>query len=280
MSDSDREELAPDCILSLGGQVVSKKLRLYLQAREGIRQLDAGADPLVTLQVLAEKLRQSPGKASYSVQYKALENQAMERVKMRVKDLPFGNLRVVASILDSLPGGSTLHLGNSGTIRYAQLMPFRDDISYYSNRGTSGIDGCISSAVGAAMVDEGLHVLVLGDLSFVYDSNALWNKDFPQNLKIIVLNDGGGGIFRLLDGPSQMAFFEEFSVTRHPVSLELLAQAYGRDIRRAGTLEEFEMALNSLFQAESHLQIIEADTSGSKNSRIFKNFLSQGNSTI
>ena len=151
-------------------------------------------------------------------------------------------------------------------------MNCRSDLSYYANRGTSGIDGSLSSAVGAAMVSEKLHVLVLGDLSFVYDSNGLWNKDFPDNLKIVVINDGGGGIFRLLDGPDRMDFFEEFSVTHHPVSLELLSLSFGRRFQRVHHLEDLDTWTRILLQPGSALSVLEVDTSGSENSRIFKDF--------
>jgi 2-succinyl-5-enolpyruvyl-6-hydroxy-3-cyclohexene-1-carboxylate synthase len=113
---------------------------------------------------------------------------------------------------------------------------------------------------------------VVGDLTFIYDSNALWNKDFPHNLKIIVLNDGGGGIFRLLEGPDRMGFFEEYSVTHHPVSLELLAQSFGRNTRRAGNYKELGEDLEALFRPGSMFSILEVDTADSENSRIFKDF--------
>jgi 2-succinyl-5-enolpyruvyl-6-hydroxy-3-cyclohexene-1-carboxylate synthase len=120
------------------------------------------------------------------------------------------------------------------------------------------------------MVSEHQHLLILGDLSFVYDSNALWNKDFPDNLKLVVLNDGGGGIFRLLDGPDRMNFFEEYSVTHHPVSLELLSAAFGRRFARATRLEELDHHLNAMWKPGHGLTVLEVDTTASDNSRIFK----------
>ena len=121
-------------------------------------------------------------------------------------------------------------------------------------------------------MSENLHLLLVGDLSFVYDSNALWNQRFPDNLKIVVLNDGGGGIFRLLKGPDQMDFFEEFSVTHHPVSLELLSQAFGREFQRINSMEELNKKMAHLFQPGSAIEILEVDATESENSRIFKEF--------
>jgi len=172
--------------------------------------------------------------------------------------------------MEAAPPQTVMHLGNSATIRFSQLLQARPDLLYYSNRGISGIDGSLSSAVGAAMVSDQQHLLILGDLSFIYDSNALWNKNFPENLKIVVLNDGGGGIFRLLDGPGRMDFFEEFSVTHHPVSLELLSGAFGRRFARAASFEELDHHLLTLCIPGSGLSVLEVDTTTCENSRIFK----------
>ncbi|MCA1747214.1 MAG: 2-succinyl-5-enolpyruvyl-6-hydroxy-3-cyclohexene-1-carboxylic-acid synthase, partial [Bacteroidales bacterium] len=185
---------------------------------------------------------------------------------------PFSNLTATTAILGQAPPTTTVHLGNSGTIRYSQLSATRNDLTYYSNRGTSGIDGSLSAAVGAAMVSPGPHLAILGDLSFVYDSNALWNKNFPKNLKIIVLNDQGGGIFRLLDGPSRMSFFEEFSVAHHPVDLQHLAEAFGLKHLFVGDMIALKTALATLFSGDTGPALLEVHTAKSENSAIFKQF--------
>ena len=179
----------------------------------------------------------------------------------------------IGEILNAIPDQTVVHLGNSGTIRYSQLYPSRSELRYYANRGASGIDGSLSTAVGAAMVSEELHVIILGDLSFIYDSNGMWNKDFPDNLKIIVLNDGGGGIFRIIEGPDRMPFFEEFSVTHHPVSIQLLAEAFGRSYRLAKDFSDLQSNLALLFEKESGFSLLEVETSKSENSRIFTQFI-------
>jgi 2-succinyl-5-enolpyruvyl-6-hydroxy-3-cyclohexene-1-carboxylate synthase len=187
-----------------------------------------------------------------------------------LQQAPFGNLTAVGRILHAAPPQTVIHLGNSSTIRNSQLLPARADLEYCSNRGTSGIDGSLSSAVGAALVSDRQHLLLIGDLSFVYDSNALWNSAFPENLKVVVLNDGGGGIFRLLDGPGEMDFFEKFSVTHHPVSLELLCGSFGRRYGRASSFPELDRQLENLLASATGLSVLEVDTTACENSRIFK----------
>jgi len=274
-SEAELRDLAPDYVIGFGGQVVSKRLNLFLQDI-------THPEPILLNDNTVTRLRNlfpdptggsRETKNSFLKNWKEIETRTLSRATDFLENAEFANLTSVSRITESIPADAVVHLGNSSTIRYSQLIPLRQDLRYYSNRGTSGIDGCVSSAVGAALASDKLHVLLLGDLSFTYDSNALWNKNFPSNLKIIVLNDGGGGIFRLLQGPDKMEFFEEFSVTHHPVSIEMLAQAYGRSTQKALNMEELEEKLKVLFRPDSGISILEVDTSRRENSRIFKDFL-------
>ncbi|MCP4310240.1 MAG: 2-succinyl-5-enolpyruvyl-6-hydroxy-3-cyclohexene-1-carboxylic-acid synthase [Bacteroidetes bacterium] len=271
-----QKALVPDVVISFGGQVVSKRLKLLLQSRPNLEHYEIDGDVASSLEKLTQSIS-TTGATTCSNHFLEIWKKGEERGgevrEKKLESLEFGNLSVIRDLLSAVPEGSVIHLGNSSTIRYSQNLPHREDLSYYSNRGTSGIDGCVSAAVGAAMVSEGMHLLLVGDLSFVYDSNAMWNRNFPENLKIVVLNDKGGGIFRLLNGPSKMEFFEEYSVTRHPVSPEMLAQSFGRAAKRVGNRGELEGAISELFSPENRLSVLDVDTSGSENSRIFREFL-------
>jgi 2-succinyl-5-enolpyruvyl-6-hydroxy-3-cyclohexene-1-carboxylate synthase len=218
------------------------------------------------------RVQNSSAKNHFLASWKKQEATALQRAATFFNNAGFSNLTATTAIFSQIPPSTTVHLGNSGTIRYAQLSATRSDLTFYSNRGTSGIDGSLSAAVGAAMVSPGPHLAILGDLSFVYDSNALWNKDFPKNLKIIVLNDQGGGIFRLLDGPSRMPFFGEFSVTNHPVDLQHLAEAFGLKHLYVSDMIGLKTALATLFSGDTGPALLEVNTAKSENSAIFKQF--------
>jgi 2-succinyl-5-enolpyruvyl-6-hydroxy-3-cyclohexene-1-carboxylate synthase len=268
--------LIPDLLISFGGQVVSKRLKLFLQKLPDLVHVEIDGHAEASLAKLGESVSRS-GHTSpvnrYLEAWKLEQERAREIVRKKLQTLGYGNLWVIQAILAAAPSGSVIHLGNSSTIRYSQVLPHRKDLTYYSNRGTSGIDGSVSAAVGAAMVSDTTHILLVGDLSFVYDSNAMWNMNFPENLKIVVLNDDGGGIFRLLKGPSEMEFFEEFLVTHHPVSPELLAKSFGRQATHVGNREELKGAIDLLFSPGSTLSVLDVDTSKQENSRIFKEFI-------
>jgi 2-succinyl-5-enolpyruvyl-6-hydroxy-3-cyclohexene-1-carboxylate synthase len=269
VSDEERKTLHPDVVIAFGLQMVSKRMKLFVQSLEETRLIDLpdGAPLKGFLEGIKGTGRVTN---SYWRKWKEIEDRETDRAASYLQHAPFSNLTAVVRILQSTPSQTVVHLGNSATIRNSQLVRARGDLEYYSNRGISGIDGSLSAAAGAAMVSDRLHLLLLGDLSFVYDSNALWNENFPENLKIVVLNDGGGGIFRLLDGPDRMNFFEEFSVTHHPVSLELLSGAFGRSFGRAGDFGTLDRLLGSLYAAGTGLSVLEVDTTASENSRIFK----------
>ncbi len=265
------DDLAPDVVIAFGQQMVSKRMRLFVNSLDKAEIIQIPEEVPVTgwLGLLAGKWKRSV-ENSYQRTWLGLQERESLRAAGYLDEAPYCNLVAVYRILQRVPGGTVVHLGNSATVRNSQLFRARPGLTYCSNRGTSGIDGSVSAAVGAAMVSGDLHLLLLGDLSFVYDSNALWNKNFPDNLKIVVLNDGGGGIFRLLEGPENMPFFEEFSVTHHPVSLELLSQSFGRGFLRVDGKDDLDDQLEALFAEGSHLTVLEVDTTSAENSRIFK----------
>ncbi len=272
-SEEERAALAPDLVVAFGKQLVSKQMKLFVQSLDNVELVELDGKP--EEQALFQKLAalKEPDN-SYPGLWKEIEKRERKRAAAYLLEAPFGNLTAMARLLEAVPPSTVVHLGNSSSIRNSQLLPARSDLEYFSNRGTSGIDGSLSTAVGAAIVSDQQHLLMLGDLSFVYDSNGMWNKDFPENLKIVVINDGGGGIFRLLEGPDQMSFFEEYSVTHHPVSLELLSGAFGRNFGRATSYAELERQARALFAPGAGLSVLEVDTTASDNSRIFKELFS------
>jgi 2-succinyl-5-enolpyruvyl-6-hydroxy-3-cyclohexene-1-carboxylate synthase len=269
------KELVPDVVIAFGLQMVSKRMKLFVNSLEKaeILVIPEGASVREWLVAMGRNLDKEV-KNLYQRSWLALEEREYLRASVYLESAPYCNLVAVHKILERVPEGTVVHLGNSTTIRNSQLIRARSGLSYYSNRGISGIDGSVSTAVGAAMVSSAPHLLLVGDISFVYDSNALWNRNFPKNLKIVVMNDGGGGIFRLMDGPGRMEFFEEFSVTHHPVSLELLSQSFGRTYMRVDGLDGLGEQLEVLFSEGARFSVLEVDTTSGENSRIFKELFS------
>ena len=143
-----------------------------------------------------------PSDSSFSDCWKCRDAEVSEIHSDYLKNIEWSDLKVFEQILHAIPEGGNLQLANSSVVRYAQLFKTSAALTYNSNRGTSGIDGCTSTAAGAALVNGKTTTLITGDISFFYDSNALWNKYLQPNFKIILINNGGGGIFRFISGPS------------------------------------------------------------------------------
>ena len=126
-----------------------------------------------------------------------------------------------------IPEDALLVLGNSSVIRYSQLFPVKKTVACYSNRGVSGIDGCLSSAAGIAFASGKLTIAIVGDLDFYTIQMPCGTVNCLQNLRILVVNNQGGGIFHILKGPSEQPGFKKFIEANHPVNIAKLAEAYG-----------------------------------------------------
>lgn len=234
------EEYLPEMVIYFGGQVVSKKLKAFLRKlkQSGFYFLENSCREVDTFQNLKSAIKIAPAEAfkllpvqkgGYSA-YKDLWQKENQNKKAKAEEFLqksiSSDLKVFGLVNQNLPDEAILFSGNSSAVRY--LLCFsQKGRDFYANRGASGIDGSLSTAVGFASAAGKPVFAVLGDLSFVYDSNALWNREFPSNLKIIVINNGGGGIFHLINGPTGSDAFKMLVEAYHPVKIDKLAEAFG-----------------------------------------------------
>jgi 2-succinyl-5-enolpyruvyl-6-hydroxy-3-cyclohexene-1-carboxylate synthase len=200
------------------------------------------------------------------------ENKTKAYVEDFISNAPFGELKAIATIFEKVERKEILHLGNSMPVRYGNLLQgyLKSNIKVYSNRGTSGIDGIVSTAIGQAMGTENRVHCIVGDISFFYDSNALFAAK-PKNLKVYVIQNGGGNIFRIIDGPSKQAELEQYFITPQNRRAEHLAREAGYKYYRVSTQEELEAALN---QKEDVAALFEIMVEGVEDAKIFKHLKS------
>jgi 2-succinyl-5-enolpyruvyl-6-hydroxy-3-cyclohexene-1-carboxylate synthase len=126
------------------------------------------------------------------------------------------DLTAVLFIVNELPTNCQLHVANSMPIRYVNFLGIdKEGVKVFCNRGTSGIDGCVSTAIGAAMITDQPVFLLVGDVAFFYDRNGFMQESLPANLKIVLLNNAGGTIFRMIDGPAKQPELETYFETKH-----------------------------------------------------------------
>ena len=174
--------------------------------------------------------------------------------------------------MKNIPENYNIQWANSTPIRYAMLFPVPKNTQSFCNRGTSGIEGSVSTAVGAAVATNQPTLLITGDLSFFYDTNALWQTYLPSSLRIIVINNRGGGIFRILPGDKDSPTFRRYFETRHNMSAKHLAQHYGCSYKKANGLFSISWKLHSFFSPSKRPKILEIITPSEINDRVLKDY--------
>jgi 2-succinyl-5-enolpyruvyl-6-hydroxy-3-cyclohexene-1-carboxylate synthase len=202
---------------------------------------------------------------------------AAEFLKQFFKDEPqlFNEFSAFRQALAALSETTALHLANSMAVRYANILglPQGRQIEVFANRGTSGIDGCNSTAVGAALAQPGRPVVLLtGDVAFFYDRNAFWHNYPTPNLRVVLFNNHGGGIFRIIDGPRQQPELDEFFETRQLLTAENTAKDFNLRYFPVSTFAELETALPVFFAAETGAAILEVFTDSKTNAAFFEEY--------
>ena len=264
--DRNNADFVPEIIITLGGAIVSKKIKNLFRDWDIKNHWRVGyAFPeMDTFRHLSEsvecapasfirKLNEAPRNTVelYASKWKNIDFLRQEKTAEFCENAPFSDLKVFSILNDCLPEMSVVHLGNSSVVRYAQLFDPISSVTYQANRGTSGIDGSMSTAAGAAFADkETWHVHFTGDISFFYDSNALWNKFLTPNLRIFMINNEGGGIFKIIPGPNSTQQFKKYFVAEHQHSAEHICKAFEMEYFSARNTEELDGHMEAFYQHE------------------------------
>ncbi|MEH6407508.1 MAG: thiamine pyrophosphate-dependent enzyme, partial [Leeuwenhoekiella sp.] len=276
------KELQPDLLLTFGGMIISKKIKAFLRKYQPKQHWHI--DPKKAYDTFFSLNRHFsvsvnhffaqftphiiPVKTEYKNTWLALRSRRDILHKEYLKNMDWCDFKAFEHILSSIPKESMLQLGNSSTVRYVQLFDIDKSLEVFCNRGTSGIDGCVSTAVGAAVGSKLPAVLILGDLSFFYDSNGLWNNYLPDNFKIILINNRGGGIFRILPGDKNSEEFDTYFETVHNLSAEHLCKMYNIKFLSASSEAEVENKKEELFKSNDGPALLEINTPRKLNDQI------------
>ena len=274
----NREELSlalqPEVLLTFGGMIVSKKIKAFLRKYRPQSHWHVGKhefnDTYFSLTGHIDIDSDSFLKALYSKyepissDYFSFWNKAKLRYHKKretyLKTIPFSDFWVFGLGIPKIPAKYQVHLANSSTVRYAQLFDLEPSLEIFCNRGTSGIEGSTSTAIGASIYNDKPTLLITGDLSFFYDSNALWNNYIRSDFRIMIINNSGGGIFRILPGKSDSQNFETYFETRHHLKAKKLSELYGFDYRIAQDKKSFLEQINLFFMPSKKPKILEVCT--------------------
>jgi 2-succinyl-5-enolpyruvyl-6-hydroxy-3-cyclohexene-1-carboxylate synthase len=287
ISVDEVEDFKPELLITFGNQIISKKIKTFLRKNRPMMHwhIDPTDNFLDTYQSLTQNIPLRPlvffeqiknqlkvTKSNYASIWNQKEKACNQRHHEFIETCPYSDLQVFDFLLDQIPQDSHLQLANSTPVRYVQLFENRKDLHYFSNRGTSGIDGSISTAAGASYESKQLTTLITGDLSFFYDSNGLWNNYISKNLKIIIINNGGGGIFRFIDGPAETSSLNYFEAP-HNLNAEHITKTFGLDYFKATDLNELKAVITDFYSSElNNAAILEIFTPREKNAEVLKDY--------
>ncbi|NAS30087.1 2-succinyl-5-enolpyruvyl-6-hydroxy-3-cyclohexene-1-carboxylic-acid synthase [Flavobacteriaceae bacterium R38] len=281
-NDLEIEKLQPELLITLGGMIVSKKIKAFLRKYQPVHHFHIDEKKAYdTFFCLQDHFKMTPNtfykkignllenvESDYRRYWLQAKLSRQKRHDIYVHNIPFSDFLTYHHIIKSIPENYHVQLSNSSTIRYTQLFDLKHSLQIFCNRGTSGIDGSTSTAIGASTINKKPTLLITGDLSFFYDSNALWNNYIPDTFKIIVINNQGGGIFRILPGPKNTDKFDTFFETKHSLNASSLCEMYNIDYLRADNEETLKEALSEFFSTTKKPKLLEVFTPRTDNDEI------------
>ena len=288
INNTEAQSFSPDMLITLGGPMVSKAVKQFFRNNKPRYHFDIDVNPalvntynaltakLVALpeQILSEMFKRNfTFSDSFKMLWKVRHNKVVTKLEDYVNYAGWSDLQVYDYIFQNISRPINLHLGNSTPVRYAELFPAHQNINYWCNRGTSGIDGCTSTTAGAAIVSKTPHLLITGDISFVYDSNAFWNRHIPDNLKIIVINNGGGNIFKIIPGPATSDYLDNFFVTRQYANIQKICEAFKINYLMVNSMKTLEQKFPEFMNDTFYCTVLEIKTPEDKSAQNFKDLI-------
>jgi len=285
------KKLEPDLLITFGKSVISKRLKTFLRknkpkAHWHIQSHGQVADTYQSLTksiqcdplIFFERFMTPEWKIESAFQNEWLTNEKIAEQKVSAyfkEENTFTEFSAMEAVFKQLPSDSILHLANSMPVRYANYLSLKGmskGIEVFGNRGTSGIDGTISTAFGAALSTDKLVTVITGDLAFFYDRNAWWNNYNPSNLRVILLNNHGGGIFRMIDGPAKQPELDEYFITKQSLKAENTAKDFNLGYFFCTNKLDLSNGLMHFFDRSERAKILEVETNSPSNTDAFKRF--------
>ncbi len=257
----DGDLFAPNLVITIGGNHTSKILKNYIHSlpishRWHISPFAVEHDffgtpteHIITHTFFADTDFDLKEQEIYNHAWQTHNHKGAETFNNFIKTISFHELVAVKTIIESIPADSVLHIANSMAVRWANMIGNKNNIAVHVNRGTSGIDGCTSTAVGMAIAQpQKQHFLITGDMAFQYDNNAFFNNNIPDNLTVIILNNQGGNIFKLIDGPTADMPVEKYFSNNHGLTFEYMAKHFGIDYVQLHNLDELTAFLQRKYK--------------------------------
>lgn len=300
ITSETKKGLVPDVVISFGGSLVSSELKEFLRSCVAAHNWCVGrnettidcfrtlthrieVEPAGFFPRLAGAMtymnRRQPMPSGYSAAWNTAASEASASSEDFLNSAPWSDLAVAGHILDRIPPSANLQLGNGMSVRYASLHDLGIFHRVDSNRGVSGIDGCIATAIGASSKYNGLTYAIVGDMSATYDMGALAYSAMSPRLRLIVINNGGGGIFHFVKTTRELP--EKSLMVNSPrPPLKELSEVYGLRYFSADNFGSLSDALAAMSDKEGGTAVLEVFTDGELSADIAREYFSRNKTTI
>ncbi|RYG74519.1 2-succinyl-5-enolpyruvyl-6-hydroxy-3-cyclohexene-1-carboxylic-acid synthase [Lentibacillus lipolyticus] len=282
-SEAIRKQLKPDFIIRFGAMPVSKAYLFFIKEHKAVPQFvvenhegyrePAGnqtvfidADPVVLCRDLANHRPMTADHDDWLETWKRMNRLSKESLMEPDEENKLTEGGAVRSLLHVIPDDSSVYIGNSMAVRDLDTFMMTTSLSLeiLANRGANGIDGMVSSGMGAAASGTPI-TLVLGDLSFFHDMNGLLAaKHYGLNITILVINNNGGGIFSFLPQVNHQDHFEALFGTPLDIEFQQVVNMYGGTYHQPMNRSALEKALIASYQYDG-LSVVEVKTDRTKN---------------
>lgn len=258
-------ELIPDIVITIGGNVAwdgkfslkgfKNQFESWLVTEEGKVQ-DYYKNLTTIFEMTMEEFLDNMAKYDVDKSKSYYELWSNKTKEFNIPEFEYSNLYTVQRLMNNLPKNSELNLANSTTIRIAQYFDLDDSIKVYCNRGVNGIDGCMSTFIGQAATSDKLNFLIIGDLTFFYDMNALWNRYVGKNVRIMLNNNSGAALFHFNQGLKNYPTLNENVAADHDAISKGWVESRGFKYLYARNKEEFDKNLQEFLNPDSDKPII------------------------
>ena len=283
-------EYEPDFVLYLGDTMVSKRIKKFLRnlkdvpvwavTEDGslhdtsmsiVGVIEGHPADVIDNLVDSAKMKTISSTEAFKSRWEKVLKEAAKHAKTYNPD--FSQMATVKCFEQGLSQKDEdlfVHYANSTAIRLANIYAKH---YVYCNRGVNGIDGSLSTAAGFSVVTDEKVFCVTGDLSFFYDSNALWNQNLKGNFRILLMNNGRGGIFNMLKGLDQSPARDKFVSAEHHTTAEGICQQNDVVYLSAHNMAEMQQGIDTLLNTESQRPVLlEVFTDASEDERVFKDY--------
>ena len=272
LNDDEFKGLIPDIVITINANTVSEIKTRLLRFKDKFEHWHISAKGEVSdpFKILSDVIACSPtiffekvnSLSNHESNHEYFKNWATETKKygnngnLNETKLEYSAMYATQQFIKRIPENTLLHIANSNSIRLANYFTLNKNIEVYGNRGTHGIDGSMSAFIGQASITDSNCYLLIGDLSFFYDMNALWNNYIGNNIRIMVVNNYGGAIFHTYPNKNNMPSLDQHIAAEHHTSIQEWVTSRGFEYLSAHTFNEFNENIDSLFVSKSEKPII------------------------